>query len=54
MMDSFIKYHLILFRLQFSITNDAREDEMEDNMGQVNTMIGNIYSFNLINYTNEN
>lgn len=23
------------------ITNDAREDEMEENMGQVNTMIGN-------------
>ncbi|XP_024889270.1 synaptosomal-associated protein 25-like isoform X3 [Temnothorax curvispinosus] len=24
------------------ITNDARESEMEDNMGQVNTMIGNL------------
>ncbi|XP_053629683.1 synaptosomal-associated protein 25 isoform X4 [Cherax quadricarinatus] len=24
------------------ISNDAREDEMEDNMGQVNTMIGNL------------
>jgi len=24
------------------ITNDAREDEMEDNVGQVNTMIGNL------------
>jgi len=24
------------------ITNDAREDEMEDNMGQVSTMIGNL------------
>lgn len=24
------------------ITDDAREDEMEDNMGQVNTMIGNL------------
>ncbi|XP_014205909.1 synaptosomal-associated protein 25 isoform X3 [Copidosoma floridanum] len=24
------------------ITNDARENEMEDNMGQVNTMIGNL------------
>lgn len=24
------------------ITNDAREDEMEDNMQQVNTMIGNL------------
>lgn len=24
------------------ITKDAREDEMEDNMGQVNTMIGNL------------
>lgn len=29
--------------LQFSrITNDAREDEMENNMGEVNTMIGNL------------
>lgn len=28
--------------LIFRITNDAREDEMEDNMGQVNTMIGNL------------
>lgn len=26
----------------FRITNEAREDEMEDNMGQVNTMIGNL------------
>lgn len=26
----------------FRITNDAREEEMEDNMGQVNTMIGNL------------
>lgn len=26
----------------FRITNDAREDEMEDNMGQVNTMVGNL------------
>lgn len=24
------------------ITNDAREGEMEENMGQVNTMIGNL------------
>lgn len=24
------------------ITNDDREEEMEDNMGQVNTMIGNL------------
>lgn len=24
------------------ITNDARETEMEENMGQVNTMIGNL------------
>lgn len=33
------------FCLNFSpqrITNDAREDEMEENMGQVNTMIGNL------------
>lgn len=28
--------------LTFRITNDAREDEMEENMGQVNTMIGNL------------
>lgn len=28
--------------LFFRITNDAREDEMEENMGQVNTMIGNL------------
>ncbi len=26
----------------YRITNDAREDEMEDNMGQVSTMIGNL------------
>lgn len=26
----------------FRITNDAREDEMEDNMGQVSTMVGNL------------
>ena len=26
----------------FRITNDAREDEMEENMSQVNTMIGNL------------
>lgn len=25
------------------ITNDAREDEMEENMGQVNTMIGELF-----------
>lgn len=24
------------------ITNDAREEEMENNMGEVNTMIGNL------------
>lgn len=28
--------------MYFRITNDAREDEMEENMGQVNTMIGNL------------
>lgn len=28
--------------LSFRITNDAREDEMEENMGQVNTMVGNL------------
>lgn len=26
----------------YRITNDAREDEMEDNMGQVSTMVGNL------------
>lgn len=32
---------LILYLLELNrITNDAREDEMEENMGQVNTMIG--------------
>lgn len=30
------------FLLSLRITNDAREDEMEENMGQVNTMIGNL------------
>lgn len=30
-------------RLRFyRITNDARETEMDENMGQVNTMIGNL------------
>lgn len=33
-------YSLIL--LLNRITNDAREGEMEENMGQVNTMIGNL------------
>lgn len=32
----------MFFFLIFRITNDAREDEMEENMGQVNTMIGNL------------
>lgn len=36
----FTKFMLIQFF--FRITNDAREDEMEENMGQVNTMIGNL------------
>lgn len=27
----------------YRITNDARECEMEENMGQVNTMIGNVF-----------
>lgn len=35
-------YHLFFIKLKFRITNDAREDEMEENMGQVNTMIGNL------------
>lgn len=33
-----IKYKKYLLR----ITNDAREEEMENNMGEVNTMIGNL------------
>lgn len=32
----------MLIPFNFRITNDAREDEMEENMGQVNTMIGNL------------
>lgn len=32
------------------ITNDAREDEMEDNMGQVNTMIGELYLINAVRF----
>lgn len=35
---SLLSYQYLFFR----ITNDAREDEMEENMGQVNTMIGNL------------
>lgn len=30
------------FFCNYRITNDAREDEMEENMGQVSTMIGNL------------
>lgn len=37
----FLSKHDILFS-RYRITNDAREDEMEDNMGQVSTMIGNL------------
>lgn len=33
---------LISLLCNYRITNDAREDEMEENMGQVNTMIGNL------------
>lgn len=32
-------------RSKYRITNDAREDEMEENMGQVNTMIGKLFVF---------
>lgn len=28
--------------LSYRITNDARETEMDENLGQVNTMIGNL------------
>lgn len=43
--NEFFRHHH-QFYLLFShrITNDARECEMEENMGQVNTMIGNVYS----------
>lgn len=40
-MSNAVKPHK-LTKFVFRITNDAREDEMEDNMGQVNTMIGNL------------
>lgn len=32
------------------ITNDARECEMEENMGQVNTMIGNVFRADAANW----
>lgn len=35
------KFHSHIHR----ITNDAREGEMEENMGQVNTMIGNVFLY---------
>jgi hypothetical protein len=35
---NFTHFSSVLFR----ITNDAREDEMESNMGQVSTMVGNL------------
>lgn len=38
----FILLSALSLRSFFRITNDAREEEMEDNMGQVNTMIGNL------------
>lgn len=37
--------HFTPFYHFFRITNDAREGEMEENMGQVNTMIGNVHVF---------
>lgn len=37
------------------ITNDAKEEEMEENMKQVNTMIGNLRNMAMdINYEVEN
>lgn len=36
---TYYSFVVALFRIQ---KDDAREDEMEDNMGQVNTMIGNL------------
>ena len=33
--------------LSVRITKDAREDEMEDNMGQVSTMIGNLRNMDI-------
>lgn len=38
----FYLYYVIIYKTFTRITNDAREDEMEENMGQVNTMIGNL------------
>jgi archaellum component FlaC len=40
--NNFLKYIQKNVNLNSRITNDAREDEMEENMGQVNTMIGNL------------
>lgn len=39
--DNFLKTNY-LSKFIIRITNDAREDEMEENVGQVNTMIGNL------------
>lgn len=38
----FNRCHPKSYRSVYRITNDAREDEMEENMGQVTTMIGNL------------
>lgn len=40
--DDFNWKWVLMYFLIRRITGDAREDEMEDNMGQVSTMIGNL------------
>lgn len=38
-----ISYHLCMYSYNmYRISNDARETEMDENLGQVNTMIGNL------------
>lgn len=39
---TFYNIYYFIFTMINRITNDARENEMEENMGQVNTMIGNL------------
>lgn len=41
--------YLMEISLVRRITNDARECEMEENMGQVNTMIGNVFRADVAN-----
>jgi archaellum component FlaC len=37
-----MRTHIPSYFTTCRITNDAREDEMEDNLGEVSTMIGNL------------